>query len=45
MPIVGSVAELWRFPLKSMKGEQLQEVTVTLASLIPGDRHHEFFGK
>ena len=29
MPIVGSVAELWRFPVKSMKGEQLQEVTVT----------------
>ena len=29
MAIVGSVAELWRFPVKSMKGEQLQEVTVT----------------
>lgn len=29
MAIVGSVAELWRFPVKSMQGEQLQEVTVT----------------
>jgi uncharacterized protein YcbX len=24
MPLVGFVAELWRFPVKSMKGEQLQ---------------------
>ena len=37
MPIVGSVAELWRFPVKSMKGEQLQEVTVTKQGLL-GDR-------
>ena len=29
MAIVGAVAELWRFPVKSMQGEQLQEVTVT----------------
>src|SRR5262245_20745736 len=29
MPIVGSVAELWRFSVNAMKGEQLQEVPVT----------------
>ena len=37
MPTVGSVAELWRFPVKSMKGEQLQEVTVTKQGVL-GDR-------
>jgi uncharacterized protein YcbX len=37
MPIVGFVAELWRFPVKSMKGEQLQEVTVTEQGVL-GDR-------
>ncbi len=26
---VGSVAELWRFPVKSMRGEQLREAKVT----------------
>src|SRR5208283_543603 len=37
MPVVGSVAELWRFPVKSMKGEPLQEVTVTEQGVL-GDR-------
>jgi uncharacterized protein YcbX len=37
MAIVGSSAELWRFPVKSMKGEQLQEMTVTEQGLL-GDR-------
>jgi MOSC domain-containing protein len=37
MSIVGSVAELWRFPVKSMKGEQLQEVTATERGVL-GDR-------
>jgi uncharacterized protein len=37
MAIVGSVAELWRFPVKSMRGEQLQEVTVTERGVL-GDR-------
>ena len=37
MPIVSSVAELWRFPVKSMNGEQLQEVTVTKQGVL-GDR-------
>ena len=33
----GSVAELWRFPVKSMQGEQPQEVTVTERGVF-GDR-------
>jgi uncharacterized protein len=37
MAMVGSVAELWRFPVKSMRGEQLQEVTVTERGVL-GDR-------
>ncbi|HJY81011.1 MAG TPA: MOSC N-terminal beta barrel domain-containing protein [Candidatus Binatia bacterium] len=35
--IVGSVAALWRFPVKSMQGEQLQEVEVTERGVV-GDR-------
>lgn len=37
MAIVGSVAELWRFPVKSMQGEQLEEVTATERGVV-GDR-------
>ena len=37
MPMVGSVAELWRFLVKFMKGEQLQEVRVTEQG-VSGDR-------
>lgn len=37
MARVGAVAELWRFPVKSMQGEQLQEVTVTERGSV-GDR-------
>jgi len=37
MATVGSVAELPRFPVKSMQGEQLQEVTVTERGIL-GDR-------
>src|SRR5438093_13609865 len=37
METVGSVAELWRFPVKSMKGEQLREVTITERGVL-GDR-------
>jgi len=33
----GSVAELWRFPVKSMRGDQLEEVTVTERGVL-GDR-------
>ncbi len=35
--VVGSVAELWRFPVKSMRGEQLPEVEVTGRGVL-GDR-------
>jgi uncharacterized protein len=35
--IVGSLAALWRFPVKSMTGEQLQEVEVTGRGVL-GDR-------
>ena len=35
--VVGSVAGLWRFPVKSMRGEQLQEVDVTEGGIV-GDR-------
>jgi uncharacterized protein len=37
MAIVGSVAELWRFPVKSMQGEQLREVEFTARGVV-GDR-------
>ena len=37
MASVGSVAELWRFPVKSMQGEQLREVTITERGVL-GDR-------
>ncbi len=35
--IVGSVARLWRFPVKSMRGEQLEQAEVTERGLV-GDR-------
>ena len=35
--VVGSVARLWRFPVKSMGGERLQEVAVTERGVL-GDR-------
>jgi uncharacterized protein YcbX len=35
--VVGTIAELWRFPVKSMLGERLQSVTATAGGLI-GDR-------
>ena len=35
--VVGSVARLWRFPVKSMRGERLQEVAVTERGVL-GDR-------
>jgi uncharacterized protein len=34
---VGAVRALWRFPVKSMRGEQLEEADVTAAGLV-GDR-------
>ena len=35
--VVGSVAGLWRFPVKSMRGEQLQEAELTERGVL-GDR-------
>ena len=35
--MIGSVAELWRYPVKSMMGERLQEVNVTERGCV-GDR-------
>src|SRR3984893_7357478 len=35
--VVGTVAELWRFPVKLMMGEQLPEVEVTERGVL-GDR-------
>ena len=35
--VVGSVAGLWRFPVKSMRGEQLQEAQLTERGVV-GDR-------
>ena len=35
--VVGSIARLWRFPVKSMRGEQLQEVELTEHGVL-GDR-------
>ncbi len=35
--VVGSVAELWRFPVKSMKGERLEQAEFTERGLV-GDR-------
>src|SRR5499433_1109714 len=35
--LVGTVVELWRFPVKSMQGEQVSDVRVTTTGLV-GDR-------
>ncbi len=35
--LIGSVAELWRFPVKSMRGERLQQVTINKHGVL-GDR-------
>ena len=37
--IAGSVAELWRFPVKSMQGDQVPDVEVTARGIM-GDRAH-----
>lgn len=39
MPVTGSVAALWRYPVKSMLGEQLSEAEVSERGLY-GDRTH-----
>ena len=42
--VVGSVAGLWRFPAKSMRGEQLQEAEVTKRGIL-GDRAYALIDK
>lgn len=42
--IVGSVAGLWRFPVKSMSGEQIEEVELTETGLV-GDRAYALIDK
>ena len=37
MTIVGTVQELWRYPVKSMGGERIEQATLGAAGL-PGDR-------
>src|SRR5262245_56528253 len=37
MTVVGTVAELWRYPVKSMRGEKLEEAFVGFAGVY-GDR-------
>ena len=41
---VGSVATLWRFPVKSMGGEQLHDVEVTERGVL-GDRAYALIDK
>ena len=41
---VGFVATLWRFPVKSMGGEQLQDVEVTERGVL-GDRAYALIDK
>jgi uncharacterized protein YcbX len=42
--VVGSVVGLWRFPVKSMRGEQLQEADVTERGIL-GDRAYALIDK
>jgi uncharacterized protein len=42
--VVGSVARLWRFPVKSMQGETIQEVEVTERGVL-GDRAYALVEK
>lgn len=38
MSTVGSVAQLWRYPVKSMRGDQMRSARATVEYGIPGDR-------
>jgi uncharacterized protein YcbX len=42
--VVGVVAEIWRFPVKSMKGEKLAQAEITNRG-IPGDRAYALIDK
>lgn len=41
MSVVGSVDSLWRYPVKSMRGEQIEEAFVGFAGVY-GDRLFAF---
>jgi uncharacterized protein YcbX len=41
--IVGTVDSLWRYPVKSMRGEELEEAFVGFAGVY-GDRYFAFKG-
>lgn len=41
MRVIGKVESLWRYPVKSMRGEQLQEAFVGFAGVY-GDRVYAF---
>src|SRR6476469_6867485 len=41
MPLVGTVESLWRYPVKSMRGEELDEIFVSYAGVY-GDRLFAF---
>jgi uncharacterized protein len=43
MAVIGKVESLWRYPVKSMRGEQLNEAFVSFAGLY-GDRLYAFIG-
>ncbi len=44
MPIVGTVESLWRYPVKSMRGEELNEMFAGYAGVY-GDRLFAFNAK
>ena len=39
MPFIGTVAELWRYPVKSMRGERLPTAALDLSGMV-GDRRY-----
>ncbi|WP_119070893.1 MOSC domain-containing protein [Rubrobacter indicoceani] len=41
MSVVGTVGSLWRYPVKSMRGEEMEEVFVGFSGVY-GDRHFAF---
>ena len=41
MELIGTVESLWRYPVKSMRGEELQEAFVGFAGVY-GDRLYAF---
>ena len=44
MARIGTIKELWRYPVKSMRGEQLDSVFVGFSGLM-GDRFYSIVNK